>query len=121
MGSTPIKRDESRLIRKFLQHNEDGAERLRLGSRLLGVAASKGSVNVARVLLESGANANAASRDGSTPLEDASLRGFESIVRLLLDHGAQVNQLNTDSGTTALYAAAAFGRDGIVKLLLERG
>lgn len=42
-------------------------------------------------------------------------------MKLLLDHGAQVNQVNRDSGSTALYAAAAFGSDEIVKLLLERG
>jgi ankyrin repeat protein len=32
-----------------------------------------------------------------------------------------VNRLNTSSGTTALYAAASFGKSEVVKLLLERG
>jgi len=116
-----IKRDESRLIRELLRRKKDGGATLESGFTPLDLAASSGSVNATRVLLESGADANAAGRNGSTPLEDASLKGFESIVTLLLDHGAQVNQVNSDSGTTALYAAAAFGRDEIVKLLLKRG
>ena len=116
-----IKKDESRLIRELLRRKEGQGTTLESGFTPLDLAASNGSVNVTRVLLESGANANAARRNGSTPLEDASLKGFVSIVMLLLDHGAQVNQVNSDSGTTALYAAAAFGRDEIVKLLLERG
>jgi ankyrin repeat protein len=116
---TAIKRDESRLIRELLRRKEDGE--LDSGFTPLDLAASSGSVNVTRVLLEGGADANAASRNGATPLEDASLKGFESIVMLLLDRGAQVNQVNSDSGTTALYAAAAFGRDKVVKVLLERG
>lgn len=115
-----IKRDESRLIRELLRR-EDRVTTLESGFTPLGFAASNGSVNVTRVLLESGADANAASRNGSTPLEGAALRGFESIVMLLLDHGAQVNQVNSDSGTTALYAAAAFGKEQIVKLLLAQG
>ena len=115
-----IKRDESRLVRELLRHKGVGAT-LGSGFTPLDLAASNGSVNVARVLLQSGADANAVSRNGSTPLEDASLKGFEAIVTLLVDHGAQVNQVNSDSGTTALYAAAAFGREGILRLLLERG
>jgi ankyrin repeat protein len=39
----------------------------------------------------------------------------------LLDHGAQVNQINSGSGTTALYSAASFGKGDVVKLLLKRG
>jgi ankyrin repeat protein len=58
---------------------------------------------------------------GTTPLEDAALKGFDSIAGTLLDHGALVNNLNRTSGTTALYAAASFGKGAVVKLLLNRG
>jgi uncharacterized protein len=54
-------------------------------------------------------------------LEDASLKGFDSIAEMLLDHGAQLNQVNAASGRTALYAATAFGKTDVVKLLLKRG
>jgi ankyrin repeat protein len=54
-------------------------------------------------------------------LELASLGGFSAITSILLDHGAQVNHVNDDSGVTALYVAASFGRNDAVKLLLKRG
>jgi ankyrin repeat protein len=40
---------------------------------------------------------------------------------MLLDRGAQVNHINAGSGTTALFAAASFGKGEAVKLLLNRG
>jgi len=40
---------------------------------------------------------------------------------MLLDHGALVDYIDKASGSTALYAAASFGRSGAVKLLLSRG
>ena len=54
-------------------------------------------------------------------MEDASLRGFSSVVEVLLEKGALVNQVNSGSGRTALYVAAAFGRSEVVKILLSRG
>jgi ankyrin repeat protein len=72
-----------------------------------------------RPLLENGADPNAASRDGASPLEDASLRGFDSIAGMLLEHGADVNRINDGSQTTALYAAASFGKANVVKVLLS--
>ena len=44
-----------------------------------------------------------------------------AIAGMLLDHGALVNRLNSGSGSTALYAAASFGKGEVVKLLLKRG
>jgi ankyrin repeat protein len=116
-----IRRDESRLIREFLRRNDGGPTMLQSGFTPLGLAASNGAVNVTRLLLESGAEVDAASKDGATPLEEAAIRGIAPIAMLLLDHGASVNRVNKDSGATALYVAASFGRDAIVKLLLERG
>jgi ankyrin repeat protein len=54
-------------------------------------------------------------------LEDAALKGFDAIVGLLLDHGALINQVSAASGNTALYSAAAFGKQDTVKVLLKRG
>jgi uncharacterized protein len=71
--------------------------------------------------LNNSADPNREGKNGASPLEDASLKGFEQMIELLLDHGAQVNHVNAGSGTTALYAAASFGKGDVVKLLLERG
>jgi ankyrin repeat protein len=71
--------------------------------------------------LKNNADPNIGGRDGTSPLEDASLKGSDEIAGMLLDRGALVNHVNSGSGTTALYAAASFGRAGVVKLLLSRG
>jgi ankyrin repeat protein len=111
------KKDEPLLVEALLRHGVPANGALPSGAKPLDAAAFAGSVKVARLLLDNGADPNMS----ATLLEDASLKGFDSIVSLLLDHGAQVNQINTDSGATALYAAASFGRGEVVKLLLDRG
>jgi uncharacterized protein len=87
----------------------------------LDAAASGGAIQSSRVLLGNGADPNASGRNGTSPLEDAALKGFGAIANMLLDHGALVDQLNSGSGTTALYAAAAFGKSEVVDLLLRSG
>jgi ankyrin repeat protein len=114
-------KDESVTVAALLRHGALANDLLPSGASLLDVAAFGGAGKVVRLLLDNGADPNLSGRNGATPLEDASLKGFDSIVSMLLDHGALVNQLNSGSGTTALYAAASFGKGAVVKLLLSRG
>jgi len=116
-----IKKDESALVEKLLQHGVPLNEILASGSTPLETAAFAGSVKVARLLLESGADPNLSGRAGASPLENAALQGNDAIAALLLDRGAGINHINTASGATALYDAAAFGRSSVVELLLKRG
>ncbi len=116
-----VRKDESALVEALLRHGVSANSALLSGSTPLDVGASAAAIKVVRILLNSGADPNVSGRNGTTPLEDASLKGFESIVTVLLDHGAQVDQLNSGSGTTALYAAASFGKLAVVKQLLKRG
>ncbi len=100
------------------------AERLRTPQSLekpLSFAIAKEESTLVASLLRHGAAANDPLASGLSPLEDACLKGFDGVAGTLLDHGALVNQVNSGSGTTALYAAASFGKTNIVKLLLERG
>jgi Ankyrin repeats (many copies) len=101
-----IKKDESRLIRGLLRSKEGGGATLESGFTPLDLAASTGSVNVARVLLESGSDANATSRNGSTPLEDASLKGFESIVTLSRTVSAELPRC-FESGAVTVVAGSS--------------
>ncbi|MGA8030606.1 MAG: ankyrin repeat domain-containing protein [Bryobacteraceae bacterium] len=119
--SPAIKKDESVVVEALLRHAALANDALSSGATPLDAAASAGAIEVVRVLLNSGADPNKTGPNGTSPLDDASLRGFDAIVEMLLDHGAEVNQVNTGSGTTALYAAAAFGKRDIVNLLLKRG
>ncbi len=53
-------------------------------------------------------------------LVSSSAQGNLDALKLLLSHGAAVNNKNKN-GLTALHVAKLNGRDGVVKLLLERG
>jgi ankyrin repeat protein len=114
-------KNEPVVVAALLRHGALVNGLLPSGATPLDLAAFAGATKVVRLLLDNSADPNLSGRNGATPLEDASLKGFDSIVGMLLDHGARVNQLNSGSGTTALYAAAAFGKGEVVKVLLNRG
>jgi ankyrin repeat protein len=111
-----IRKKEPLVTEALLQRGVDVNEPLPSGVTPLTAATSAGSTEIVRTLLKNGADPNL-----NGPLEDASLKGFTGVVELLLDSGARVNQLNAASGTTALYAAASFGKGETVSLLLKRG
>ena len=85
-------------------------------------AAKKGHVEVARVLLDGGANKNW--QDGftseKTALMHACARGHIEMVRFLLEAGVKLNMTDFE-GKTALMHAAGNGHAKIVSLLLEAG
>ncbi len=83
-------------------------------------AASAGQTEVARYLLDSGANINAVSPNGTTVLMMAVRGGYEPTVELLLSRGADVNQHN-ENGATALSWAVRGGYDVIARALRAHG
>jgi ankyrin repeat protein len=86
---------------------------------LLLVARETGNLEMARRLLDAGADVNARDRFDSTPLELSAWRGFRDVVDLLLDRDAA---LPTDSGVVAegLTGAATRGLDRLFGLLSAR-
>jgi ankyrin repeat protein len=92
--------------------------------------------DIVRLLLEAGADPNAATADGTTPLmvaaglgrasyQPGAVRGApspsaEAAVRMLLDAGARVNAVN-EAGFTALHGAAFRGLNEVVAYLVQRG
>ncbi len=116
-----ISKDLARLTEALLGKGVSMNSTLASGSRPLSAAAFAGATDVVRFLLARGANPNLSDSDGAAPLWSASLKGYDEIAGTLLDHGAAINRLNTSSETTALYAAASFGREKVVKLLLDKG
>ena len=103
--------------RVLLAHNKDQD----LPNRLLEQAIRLGQPDTLQILLENGAAIDARFASGSTALSDAALKGDNAIVSLLVSRGANVNERDAPSGTTPLYAAAAFGREGSVATLLLWG
>jgi ankyrin repeat protein len=92
----------------------------------LHTAAFRGRLELAKVLLGHGANANAVSEGGETPLHLVSRGEYDSqehgvsIARLLLEHCVDLDA-QTKYHQTALHFAAFYGRPEITQLLLDHG
>lgn len=90
------------------------------GTTALHWAAFRDDLDLAQLLLQSGANVKAATRNGAiTPLTMAARNGSAAMVGLLLKAGADANTTSAN-GTTVLMDAAVSGSADTVKLLLEK-
>ena len=84
------------------------------------LAAEFGHADVLSLLLENGADLEAADDFIMTPLHRASFLGTLEAVRCLLDHGANI-EARCNRGRTPLFRAARRSKIQVVRLLLERG
>jgi ankyrin repeat protein len=89
------------------------------GNTPLTIAAEYGQYEMAKMLLDKGANVNAQGHLGNA-LQAASAGGHEQVVKMLLDKGADVNARGGVYGN-ALQAASLGGHEQVVKLLLDKG
>ncbi|PNP80118.1 hypothetical protein FNYG_06542 [Fusarium nygamai] len=80
----------------------------------------KGHIEMAKILLEKGANARAADNAGWTPLHMASENGHVEITKLLLENGANARAAD-NAGWTPLHRASHNGHIELARLLLEKG
>ncbi|XP_038070828.1 fibronectin type 3 and ankyrin repeat domains 1 protein-like [Patiria miniata] len=90
---------------------------------LLRCAAMAGDPNVARVLINAGAEVNVKDKDGKTPLMIASLNGHVTLVQLLVEKGADPT-VRTEFGMSAVEMAHSFDRKRVMKYygeILEKG
>jgi ankyrin repeat protein len=79
-----------------------------------------------QTLIEHGARIDSRDIGGWTLLGVAVLNGRATVIRTLLELGADINGRREDpderaADTTALMAAAAYGNEEIIQLLLENG
>jgi ankyrin repeat protein len=88
-----------------------------LGETPLMLAAINNQLELAKVLIERGAEVN---KPGWTPLHYAATRGHREMMRLLLDNDAYIDS-ESANGTTPLMMAAYSAPPLAVKLLLEEG
>ena len=78
------------------------------------------SYEVAKFLLEKGANPDVQDSNGNTALMGAAFKGYPKMVDLLLEYKADVNLPNFNNASALLFAAT-FGQVEIAKKLLEKG
>jgi ankyrin repeat protein len=87
----------------------------------LHLAIREESVEIARMLIDAGADLDVQDTWGSkTPLHDAALWRRIEIARMLIDAGASVDVQDND-GWTPLHWAARYGQVEIVKMLIDAG
>ena len=93
-------------------------------------ASSEGHIDIVRILLEHGADADAHNKFGLTVLTSASYKGHTEIVQILLEYGANVDACydvddddadDDDVDKTALMAASLKSHFNIVQLLIKHG
>ena len=94
-------------LNSFNQHDESP----------LMLAAINNQLQLAKVLIERGADVNKA---GWTALHYAASKGHRDMMRLLMDHEAYIDS-ESENGTTPLMMAAYYASPLTVKLLLEEG
>lgn len=86
----------------------------------LMVALDSNLLEMAKLLIDEGANIYAKNQKDDTALFVASAKGFYEIVKLLIEKGADADAKNLD-GETPLMKASKEGRLSVVKLLIEHG
>jgi ankyrin repeat protein len=84
------------------------------------VVSFKGSLEIARALLEYGANVNRSDRRGRSPVHTISRCSYDDLLQLLFDHGANHN-ISDYRDETALHQPSFDGGPGVVRLLLDKG
>ncbi|MCK5862428.1 MAG: ankyrin repeat domain-containing protein [Candidatus Hydrogenedentes bacterium] len=116
-----VARQETVSVKKMLDGNPDLVHALDGKKKTpLHAAVTYRKLEVFPILIDYGANINAADITGMTPLHVAGMLGRYEEAKWLLEHNA--NPLIEDEyGDTPLHTAVVFGHGHIVKLLIENG
>uniref|UniRef100_A0AAZ3R2N7 K Homology domain-containing protein n=1 Tax=Oncorhynchus tshawytscha TaxID=74940 RepID=A0AAZ3R2N7_ONCTS len=91
-----------------------------LVSPVVSASLQDGHVEVARLLLDSGAQVNMPADSFESPLTLAACGGHVELAALLIERGANLEEVN-DEGYTPLMEAAREGHEEMVALLLAQG
>lgn len=119
--STPImvaaQRDHVGVVSTLLAHGASVQEVDTLGYTPLMYATN---AQIAKMLVDKGANVNVRGKDNQTPLLKASSKGAAEVTRILLSKGADVNAKGR-KGQTALIMSIDNGYSEVAKVLLVHG
>ena len=90
------------------------------GWTILMFVAREGHTEIAKILLDNGADPSAKDTNGATALTISAEHGNVKIIKLLLAKGADIDVRN-DHGNTALMYGAEYGHLDVIKTLLAAG
>jgi len=116
-----VQRRDQSAVRSILERSPDQVSaRNPDGMTPLHIAAAYGLLDIARCLVESGANVNARDKMGNPPLHYCAYGGSRAVAELLVSRGAAVKVRNK-AGISPLRQAVSFGRKDVAEFLLEKG
>ena len=107
-----------KLSQKGSDINQLGSRRHGYGSAL-HIAAREGYLDIARLLIDSGANVDVRDHNDYTPLHNAAWNGNLDMVKFLIDAGADINAVNY-SGDTVLSCAQDKHRPEVIQFLEDK-
>ena len=108
-------------VRRLLGNGADANEPQLDGATALHWAVHHNDIELAQLLVDSGAEVSAANRVGAEPMQLAAINGSTAMIALLLEAGVDPNKALNGHGDTALMMAARTGIAEPVELLLARG
>ena len=91
------------------------------GMTPLMVAANKGYLRLARILLNNGANMSMKDDHGATALHFSAEGGHLALTKMLTREGADPHSVTEAEGRTPLHAAAEEGHSEVISTLLDAG
>lgn len=121
-----VERDDVEWAKGLIAHGADVNmeveyfNNLYIYDRLLHFCASWGFTDMARLLIDSGAEVDARDETGRTALHISASSGYDAVTDVLLDAGAEVDAQN-NVGSTPLRGAVFMGNMTISKKLIKRG
>ena len=77
------------------------------GATSLHIACRESNFEIAKILIENGANVNIVDNEGWSPLMRASLTGNKEIVEILLKNGAKAHLLNSLNESALIHATSS--------------
>ncbi len=125
-GYTPLSNavsNNKQITVKYLISNgaNIGEKNGKLGVSVLHKACMNGNLEIAKILVDAGADVNFKSDEGFTPLYVAVQKNHISIVEYLLTKGVSIDEKNGKKLSTALSKACSDGLLNIVKMLVNAG
>jgi ankyrin repeat protein/L-ascorbate metabolism protein UlaG (beta-lactamase superfamily) len=117
--STAIWSGNLEVVNLLIDHGADLQYRNSEGETALHLAAAKGSIPIAQMLLTRGLDVNTIDNGGRNPICQA-MWGQPEMVRWLIDNGSQVNAMTDSTGSPLQYAVGQ-GDTSIVRTLLSHG
>lgn len=115
-----VREGDAAAVRQVLAKKADVNARQPDGATALHWAAERDRVDLADLLLKSGAQPNAANDYGVTPIMLAAANGSEGMIERLIAGGADPNAA-LPTGETVLMTAARTGKLPAVRVLIARG